>query len=212
MARRAEMDWTNHKVVQGQEALDNRLCTANHRSDNRLWTDALCNNDWHLGKQPQMMVFRCQRCCTQLKMDMEHVLNHTHLIRRRTWKHMTHTAQIWSDIATCPHEWPWTQELNSPPILDAHAAIAHPSGLFHTRRWGKQLCGRPLRVQGTPPNRRHAHGDSLSMLRMWIADASPTHVHGNCGNREAYGCHLPMWSIPTNMRQIRPQLKLLHVN
>ena len=128
MARRAGTDWTEHKVVRGREALDNRWCTANHKSDNRLWTDALCNNDWQPGKQPQMMVFRCQRCCTQLKTDMEHVLNHTHFIRRTTWKHMTHTAQFRSDVATRPHEWPWTQELNSPPTLDAHAAIAHPGG------------------------------------------------------------------------------------
>ena len=49
------------------------------------------------------------------------------------------------------------------------------------------------------------------MLRRRIADVNPPHVHGNYNYRGAYGCHLPLWSRPTNMKQPLSQTRLLHV-
>ena len=62
-----------------------------------------------------------------------------------------------------------------------------------------------------PLNRRLAHGAWFSILRRWIADVSPPHVHGDCSYQGAYSRHLPLWSRPTNMRQARSQTKLMHV-
>ena len=42
-------------------------------------------------------------------------------------------------------------------------------------------------------------------------DASPPHVHGDCSYQGAYGCHLPVWSRSTNMRQPGSQTKFMHV-
>ena len=40
-------------------------------------------------------------------------------------------------------------------------------------------------------------------------DASPPHVHGDCGCLVVDGRHHPLWSRPKNMMQIWPQTKLL---
>jgi hypothetical protein len=76
---------------------------------------------------------------------------------------------------------------------------------------GKQLCERPLCVQGMPLNCGLVHGAWFSMLRRRIADVNPLHVHGDCSYRGAYNHHLPLWYRPTNMRQAGSQTKLLHV-
>ena len=73
------------------------------------------------------------------------------------------------------------------------------------------MCKRPVCAQGMPLNRRLAHGAWFSILRRWIADVSPPHVHGDCSYQGAYSRHLPLWSRPTNMRQARSQTKLMHV-
>lgn len=84
-AQQKAMDWTDHKVVWGWENLDDRWFTANYNSDNGIWPDVPCNNNWQPGKQPDMMVWRCQRCCTQLNTSMEHVQKHAYLNCRTTW-------------------------------------------------------------------------------------------------------------------------------
>ena len=91
-----------------------------------------------------------------------------------------------------------------PHLQQSHTHVAW----FHTCRAGTQLCEQPLCVQGTPLNHKLVHGAWYSMLRRWIADVSPPHVHGDCSYQEAYSHHLPLWSTPTSMRHARSQINI----
>ena len=113
-ARRAEMGWTEHKVISGWEELDGRWFMANYKPNKGIWADVPWNNNWQPPKQLDMMVGRCQRCCTQLSTGMEHVQKHANLnccrklmkARDPHGKQDNSTTQLRSGVVACPHEQP----------------------------------------------------------------------------------------------------------
>ena len=129
-----------------------------------------------------------------------HVQGHRHLNCRTTRKRVTHTANNsisrFNPKMKMERAHMKSSKHYKPHLYWLKRLQLHAQGDRHrTCRAGKQWCALPLCLLGTHSDRGHARIPWLPMQRRWMADVSPPHVHGGCGNRQVYDIEVPLRQV-----------------